>query len=87
MEILLDSMQEGNPELYREKQLFHENWIDSRICGVIDFWLKKEKLIPPSIIWNENIDRTYVSEGKYRFNVAYYFGQKKNPNNNSKQTS
>jgi len=79
MEKILDSMQDGNPQLYREKQLFHDDWNDWKICGVIDYWLRKEKLIPPSIIWNDMLNKTYVAEGKHRFNVAYYYGEKTIP--------
>ncbi|EOW9210584.1 TPA: hypothetical protein PX804_003327 [Vibrio cholerae] len=74
VETLLDAMQSGNPELYRSKSLFHEDWSDQKICNVVKHWQNSEKLIPPTIIYNYFLERLYVADGKHRFNVAYYFG-------------
>lgn len=75
VERLLDTMMEGNPELYREKQLFHEELDWLKISDIIDYWLRQIKLIPPTLSYVQKLDQTYLTDGKHRFNVAYYFNQ------------
>ncbi len=76
VESLLDSMQDGNPELYRRKSLFGKYWSDYKICDVINHWQSDTRLIPPTIIFNRLLNKIYVAEGKHRLNVAYFFGCK-----------
>ena len=79
MEVLLDSMQAGNPELYREREMFHDDWSETNICKILDAWLNEQKLIPPIVIFNEDLNQTYLADGKHRFNVAYCLGEQKIP--------
>jgi len=79
LEALLDSMQPGNPALYRENQMFHDDWSDTNICRVIDAWLNEQKLIPPTVVLNEDLNQTFLADGKHRFNVAYCLGEQKIP--------
>lgn len=74
IELLFDKMLEGNPQLFREKRLFHEELSSSNIANIIDHWLRKEKLIPPTILLVENSTDLFPTDGKHRLNVAYYFG-------------
>lgn len=85
IESLLDCMFDGYQDLVREKILYNEEQDETNISGVIDKWLNKIKLIPPTIlIWDtivdqtgilkEDTDKLFVQDGKHRINVAYYFG-------------
>lgn len=86
MEKLLDAMEDGNPLLFREKQLYHEDMIDTNISKVINHWQNREKLIPPTITLSDdfltstlkcppvNAPKLYATDGKHRLNVAYFFG-------------
>jgi hypothetical protein len=79
VETLLDSMQGGNPELYRSRQMYHDDWSPWNISKIIDFWVNEEKLIPPTLILNEELNKTYLADGKHRFNVAYCLGDETIP--------
>jgi hypothetical protein len=73
VEALLNTMQDGNPALFRSKNLFHHCWDGIKISNVIRHWGNLEKLIPPTIIHNHLLNKLYVIDGKHRFHVAYYF--------------
>ncbi len=91
IETLFDNMIEGNPQMFREKKLFNPDMIDTNISSVIDFWLKGEKLIPPTItVLDQTLatslnisfttsDKLFPTDGKHRINVAYYFEATKIP--------
>jgi hypothetical protein len=74
IELLLDKMISGNPELYRRKELLNEGWGDGNIYEVIYHWKNGKKLTPPSIKYLEEVQKLFVADGKHRLNVAYYFG-------------
>jgi hypothetical protein len=82
IELLFDKMQSGNPEMFREKELYNDDLNDWKISDVIDNWLNKVKLIPPTIlVIDKVIDKSindtckiFPTDGKHRINVAYYFG-------------
>ena len=82
IELLFDKMQSGNPEMFREKELYNDDLNDWKISDVIDNWLNNVKLIPPTIlVIDKVIDKTindtcklFPTDGKHRINVAYYFG-------------
>ncbi len=91
IEILLDNMEDGNPDLFREKILYNEDLIDNNISKVINHWMNNEKLIPPTITIADNFLTTilkcpptnnpklFASDGKHRLNVAYFFGSEHIP--------
>lgn len=91
IEILLDNMEDGNPDLFREKKLYNEDLIDTNISKVINHWMNNEKLIPPTITIADNFLTTilkcpptnnpklFASDGKHRLNVAYFFGSEHIP--------
>lgn len=74
MEAILNSLKDGNAELYRQHELYGE-WHDIKICRVVDAWLSNQKLIPPTLVLNEETNSPFLADGKHRFNVAYNFGQ------------
>jgi len=76
IEALINSLQAPWHDLYRKKYLFHtKHWDDWKICEIIYNWSNHNKLIPPSICFNELLtDKTFPADGKHRINVAYYFG-------------
>jgi hypothetical protein len=90
IELLLDCMFDGYPDLVREKILYNEEQNETNISDVIDKWLSNTKLIPPTIlvldtivdqsgILKEDTNKLFVHDGKHRINVAYYFGAKTLP--------
>ena len=74
IEFLFDKMYPGNPEMFREKNLYNKELDDLKISGVIDNWFKNVKLIPPTILVINNTNYVFPTDGKHRINVAYYFG-------------
>lgn len=82
IELLFDKMQPGNPEMFREKELYNDDLNDWKISDVIDNWINNVKLIPPTIlVIDKVIDKSindtckiFPTDGKHRINVAYYFG-------------
>jgi hypothetical protein len=82
IELLFDKMPSGNPELFREKNLYNDDLNDWKISDVIDNWLNNIKLIPPTILVIDKIIDSFIedtcqifpTDGKHRINVAYYYG-------------
>jgi hypothetical protein len=76
-ELLLDNMFPERAADYRKKELFHELLDDRKIARVINHWLNGEKLIPPTITFEERMEQEknlFPAEGKHRLNVAYHYG-------------
>ena len=78
IELLFDKMQSGNPEMFRERELYNGDLLDWKISDVIDNWMNNIKLIPPTILVIDNsisdTFKIFPTDGKHRINVAYYFG-------------
>ncbi len=77
---LLNCMQRGSPEIFREQKLFHKNFDDTKICRVVKNWQSGIKLIPPTIVLNNMLgNKIFAADGKHRINVAHVFGAKSLP--------
>jgi len=82
IELLFDKMSPGNPEMFREKNLYNEDLCDLKISDVLDKWINKVRLIPPTILVFDktiyksidNTNQLFATDGKHRINVAYYYG-------------
>lgn len=81
IELLLNSFQEyyPDPKPFRDNVLFSEAFTDWKICGVIDNWINQIKLIPPIILWNELLDKTFAADGKHRLKVTCIIGEEHIP--------
>lgn len=91
IEKLFDNLEDGNPQMFREKQLYHKDMIDTNISKVLNHWLKGEKLIPATITMTDNFltstlgcpevdnPKLFATDGKHRLNVAYFYNCKKIP--------
>jgi hypothetical protein len=82
VDTLLNSMAVTDKEIYSKVILFNPDANDRQLCEIIKFWLREEKLIPPTVIAKpdiEGINKIYLLDGKHRFNVAYYFGIERLP--------
>lgn len=73
--------------MFREKKLYNPSLIDCQISDILNFWIKGEKLIPPTILVIDrtikntikDTDKIFPVDGKHRLNVAYYLGCTKIP--------
>lgn len=80
IEVLLKNMVPQYIESFKEKALFGDLWAENKICRVLDHWLNKERLIPPTMTFEEGLgDKLYPVDGKHRFIVAYCYDAKSIP--------
>jgi hypothetical protein len=71
---IINKLKSKNKTILEKKELFQKDLDLKRTCRIIKHWQKKERLIPPTIIWNDE-NCIEIADGRHRLNTAFCLGE------------
>ncbi|MEQ8924706.1 MAG: hypothetical protein RLO81_02770 [Fulvivirga sp.] len=79
LNFLLNNLHESYLSLFNQKILFNYRLKEYKVCNILSRWDEGLPIDPPTLIWNEHLDKIQISNGIHRVNTAIIMGAKKLP--------